>query len=115
MWAIILVSAFSVIFWLFYYQNELALTIYMTEYVDMHLLGIEIAPGWINTSLNGLLCVALGGVMAAVWRKLSERPQGDLNMFQKIGLKLPLPGMCLRCYRAGRVHAAVSALQGTTR
>ena len=86
MWAIILVSAFSVIFWLFYYQNELALTIYMTEYVDMHLLGIEIAPGWINTSLNGLLCVALGGVMAAVWRKLSERPQGDLNMFQKIGL-----------------------------
>ncbi|QDW74250.1 peptide MFS transporter [Lachnospiraceae bacterium KGMB03038] len=85
-WAIILVSAFSIIFWLFYYQNELALTIYMTEYVDMHLAGIEIAPGWINTSLNGLLCVALGGVMAAVWRKLSERPQGDLNMFQKIGL-----------------------------
>ena len=86
MWAIILVSAFSVIFWLFYYQNELALTIYMTEYVDMHLFGIEIVPGWINTSLNGLLCVALGGVMATVWRKLSERPQGDLNMFQKIGL-----------------------------
>lgn len=85
-WAIVLVSAFSVIFWLFYYQNELALTIYMTEYVDMHLGTFEIAPGWINTSLNGILCVALGGVMAAVWRKLSERPKGDLNMFQKIGL-----------------------------
>lgn len=85
-WAIILVSVFSIIFWLFYYQNELALTIYMTEYVKMSLGSFNIAPGWINTTLNGLLCVALGGIMAAVWRKLSERPQGDLNMFQKVGL-----------------------------
>lgn len=85
-WAIILVSLFSVIFWLFYYQNELALTIYMTKYVKMSIGSFGIAPGWINTTLNGLLCVALGGVMAAIWKKLSERPQGDLNMFQKVGL-----------------------------
>ncbi len=85
-WAIILVAVFSIIFWLFYYQNELALTIYMTKYVDMNIGSFEIAPGWVNTTLNGLLCVALGGVMAAVWKKLAERPQGDLNMFQKVGL-----------------------------
>lgn len=85
-WAIILVSVFSIIFWLFYYQNELALTIYMTKYVNMSIGSLEIAPGWINTTLNGLLCVALGGVMAAIWKKLASRPQGDLNMFQKVGL-----------------------------
>mgnify|MGYP000962830330 CR=1 FL=1 len=33
--AIILVSALSVIFWLFYYQQDLALVIYMTDYVKM--------------------------------------------------------------------------------
>lgn len=85
-WAIILVSALSVIFWLFYYQQDLALTIYMTKYVKMSIAGFEIAPTWVTTSLNGLLCVALGGVMAAVWVKLSQRPKGDLNMFQKVGL-----------------------------
>ena len=35
--AIILVSALSVIFWLFYYQQELALVIYMTDYINMNL------------------------------------------------------------------------------
>lgn len=85
-WAIILVSALSVIFWLFYYQQDLALTIYMTKYVRMSIGSFEIAPSWITTTLNGLLCVALGGVMAAIWKKLASRPQGDLNMFQKVGL-----------------------------
>ena len=85
-WAIILVSALSVIFWLFYYQQDLALTIYMTKYVKMSIGSFEIAPTWVTTSLNGLLCVALGGVMAAVWAKLAARPKGDLNMFQKVGL-----------------------------
>ena len=33
--AIILVSALSVIFWLFYYQQDLALVIYMTDYVKI--------------------------------------------------------------------------------
>lgn len=84
--AIILVSALSVIFWLFYYQQDLALTIYMTKYVNMYLGSFEVPPSWITTTLNGLLCVVLGGVMASIWKKLSERPQGDLDMFQKVGL-----------------------------
>lgn len=84
--AIVLVSALSVIFWLFFYQQDLALTIYMTEYVNMHVGSFEVPPSWITTTLNGILCVALGGIMAAIWRKLSERAQGDLDMFQKVGL-----------------------------
>ena len=67
--AIILVSALSVIFWLFYYQQDLALVIYMTDYINMNLGSFAIAPSWITTTWNGLLCVALGGVMAAIWKK----------------------------------------------
>ena len=40
--AIILVSALSVIFWLFYYQQDLALVIYMTDYVKMSIGSFDI-------------------------------------------------------------------------
>ncbi len=91
--AIILVSALSVIFWLFYYQQDLALVIYMTDYINMNLGSFAIAPSWITTTWNGLLCVALGGVMAAIWKKLAARPQGDMNMFKKVGLGFLFVGL----------------------
>lgn len=91
--AIVLVSAFSVLFWLFYYQQDLALVIYMTDYVKMSIGSFEIPPSWITTTWNGLLCVALGGVMAAIWKKLAARPQGDLNMFKKVSLSFLFVGL----------------------
>lgn len=91
--AIILVSLFSVIFWLFYYQQDLALVIYMTDYVNMKVGSFAIPPSWITTTWNGLLCVVLGGVMAAIWKKLAARPQGDMNMFKKVGLGFLFVGL----------------------
>ncbi len=91
--AIVLVSAFSVLFWLFYYQQDLALVIYMTDYVKMSIGSFEIPPSWITTTWNGLLCVALGGVMAAIWKKLAARPQGDMNMFKKVALSFLFVGL----------------------
>lgn len=91
--AIVLVSAFSVLFWLFYYQQDLALVIYMTDYVNMSVGSFEIPPSWITTTWNGLLCVALGGVMAAIWKKLAARPQGDMNMFKKVALSFLFVGL----------------------
>ncbi len=90
--AIVLVSLFSVIFWLFYYQQDLALVIYMTDYVNMKIGSFAIPPSWITTTWNGLLCVILGGVMAAIWKKLAARPQGDMNMFKKVGLSFLFVG-----------------------
>lgn len=91
--AIVLVSLFSVIFWLFYYQQDLALVIYMTDYVNMKIGSFAIPPSWITTTWNGLLCVALGGIMAAIWKKLASRPQGDMNMFKKVGLGFLFVGL----------------------
>ena len=91
--AIILVSALSVIFWLFYYQQDLALVIYMTDYVKMSIGSFDIPPSWVTTTWNGLLCVVLGGVMAAIWKKLAERPQGDMNMFKKVALGFLFVGL----------------------
>lgn len=82
--AIIIVAILSVIFWLFYFQQDLALVIYMTDYVDMSVGNFVIPTTWITTSWNGLLCIVLGGVMAGLWKRLSARPKGDLNIFCKI-------------------------------
>lgn len=90
--AIVLVSLFSVIFWLFYYQQDLALIIYMNDYVNMKIGSFAIPPSWVTTTWNGLLCVILGGVMAAIWKKLAARPQGDMNMFKKVGLSFLFVG-----------------------
>ena len=84
--AIALVALFNIIFWAFYYQQDIALTIYMTDYVNMFVGSFEIPPSWITTTLNGLLCVAMGPMFAKLWTKLAARPQGDLDMFQKLGL-----------------------------
>lgn len=83
--AIVIVAILSVVFWIFYFQQDLALVIYMTEYVDMNIGGFIIPTSWITTSWNGLLCIILGGVMAKIWKRLAVRPQGDMTIFGKIG------------------------------
>lgn len=91
--AIVLVAILSVIFWLFYFQQDLALVIYMTDYVDMNLGGFVIPMTWITTSWNGLFCIILGGVMAKIWKKLGDRPQGDVSLFCKIGWSFAFLGL----------------------
>lgn len=93
MWAIIFVSFVSIIFWLFYYQQDIALTIYMTEFVNLKAGNFDIAPSYITTTWNGVLCVVLSLVAAKLWAKLSERPQGDLSMFQKVTLSFVFLGI----------------------
>ncbi|MGL5714585.1 MAG: peptide MFS transporter [Paraclostridium sp.] len=83
---IFILSFFSIFFWVFYNQAGSSLALYMKDYVNLSVGGFEIPVMWIETTLNGLLCVALGPVMAAIWTKLSNRPQGDLSMAQKIAL-----------------------------
>lgn len=85
-YGIIIVAILAVVFWIFYFQQDLALVIYMTDYVDMSVGGFVVPTSWITTSWNGLLCIILGGVMAKLWKRLAMRPKGDLNIYCKIGL-----------------------------
>lgn len=84
--AIVFISFISIIFWLFYYQQDTVLSIYMVEKVDMSMGGVTLTPQHITTSWNGLLCIFLSIGAAKLWYKLSQRPQGDLSMFQKVTL-----------------------------
>ena len=84
--AITIISAFTIIFWTAYYQASTSVLLYMNTYVNMNVGSFAVPPVWIETTLNGLLCILLGPVMAAIWSKLSNRPQGDLTMIQKVSL-----------------------------
>lgn len=83
-WAIILVSLFSVLFWVFWYLTYVAVYDYGAAYVNLNVGGYKVPLSWFD-SLNSLTCIALGPVLAALWLKLSQRPQGDLSLFKKIG------------------------------
>lgn len=84
--AIVFISVVSIIFWTFYYQQDIALSIYMVEKVNMNVGGITFTPQHVTTAWNGLLCIFLSLAAAKLWYKLSQRPQGDLSMFQKVGI-----------------------------
>lgn len=90
--AIVLVSCFSVIFWVFWYLSYVAVYDYGELFVDMTVGNFEVPLVWFD-SLNALTCIALGPVLAAVWLKLSKRPQGDLSLFKKTGLGLMFLGL----------------------
>ena len=83
---IFILSFFSIFFWVFYNQAGSSLTLYMKDYVNMYVGSFEIPVMWIETALNGFLCVVLGPIMAAIWTMLSKREKGDLSMAQKIAL-----------------------------
>ncbi|SFE95224.1 peptide MFS transporter [Peptostreptococcus sp. D1] len=91
--AIVFISFVSIIFWLFYEQQSVALTIYMDKYVNMKLLGITFSPAHVSTTWNGLLCVFLSLGAAKLWATLAKRPQGDLTMFQKVTMSFVFLGL----------------------
>ena len=92
-WAIVLVSAISIIFWLAYYQQDVVLTFYLQDYVNRDLGFFELSPAHLTTTWNGLLCIVLSLAAAKLWAKLAKRPQGDLSMFSKITLAFVFLGL----------------------
>ncbi len=85
--AICLVSAFSVVFWVFWYLSYLAAYDYGETYVNMFVGNYEVPLAWFD-SLNALGCIALGPVFALLWLKLSKREKGDMSLFKKTGFGL---------------------------
>ena len=92
-WAIILVSFISIIFWLAYYQQDIALTLYLENYINRSVGGFTLSPVHLTTTWNGLLCIFLSLAAAKLWAKLAKRPQGDMTMFHKITLAFVFLGL----------------------
>ena len=91
--AILLVTLFSVVFWLAYYQQDIFLTYYIRDNVMRTVGGFELSPAHLTTTWNGLLCIFMSLAAAKLWERLSKRPQGDLSMFHKVALSFVFLGL----------------------
>ena len=85
MWVILILAFFTIFFWIAYNQASMSIALYMQEFIDLKVGSFQIPTAWID-SYNGLLCVILGPVMAAIWIKKSKTEKGDFNISQKMSL-----------------------------
>ena len=106
--AIILVSFFSVIFWLFWYMSYLSVYDYLERFTNTQMGSIKFETAWFD-SLNGLWCIALGPILGILWMKLSARPQGDMSLFKKLGIGLLFLGSSYLMLIAAEFQRGVGA------
>lgn len=112
--AIIIVTIFSGIFWLIWYM------VFMPVYYEFGPVA-QGGKGWANwnignwtmptawfDSANGLFCIILCPIFAAIWGKMAKRAQGDWSMWKKTAIGILLLGLCV----VAMVFAAIMAKEG---
>ena len=85
MCVILILAFFTIFFWIADNQASVSIALYMQNFIDLRIGNFQIPTAWID-SYNGLLCVILGPIAAAIWVKLSKTRHGDLNISQKMSL-----------------------------
>jgi proton-dependent oligopeptide transporter, POT family len=108
--AIILLTFLSGVFWLFWYLAYMPVyyefgSISMGGYgwADWTLGGsFEMPSSWFD-SMNGLLCIILCPVFAALWIKMSKTKKGDPSMLTKTALGIMLLGLAIAAMALGAV------------
>lgn len=98
--AIVLLTLLSALFWMLWYMAYMP-AYYRFGYGDgdsflnkanWYIGSFQVPTSWFD-SMNALVCIILGPVLAMVWRKLAQRPQGDMSMFRKTALGCILVGV----------------------
>lgn len=90
--AIILVTLFSSVFWMVWYMAYMPAYFRFgwgngSDYMNLanwYIGSFQIPTSWFD-SVNALVCIILGPVLAMLWAKLAKRPKGDMSMFKKNG------------------------------
>lgn len=97
--AIILVTLFSVVFWMVWYMSYMPIYYYFgygNGAAFLHranwMIGSFKVPTSYFDSVNAIVCIILGPVFGRLWTRLSERPQGDMSMFKKTALGIMFIG-----------------------
>lgn len=106
--AIILVSAFQIVFWLFWDLASLPVYYYWTKNMTWKIGNFTVPTTWFD-ALSALYCVILGPITALLWQKLEARPQGDMSIFKKLSIALALLG-CSYIY-----FAVIDTVRGSSK
>lgn len=97
--AIILVTVFSIVFWVVWYLAYMPAYYYFgwgegadfLNHANWFIGGWQVPTSFFD-SMNALTCIILGPVLAIVWAKMAKRPKGDLSMFKKTAMGMILVG-----------------------
>lgn len=98
--AIILVTLFSAVFWMVWYMAYMPAYYYFgwgdgadfLNNANWFIGNFQVPTAWFD-SVNALVCIILGPVLAALWAKMAKRPKGDISMFKKTALGTMLVGV----------------------
>ena len=98
--AIVLVTLFSSVFWMVWYMAYMPAYFRFgwgngSDYMNLanwYIGSFQIPTSWFD-SVNALVCIILGPVLAMLWAKLAKRPKGDMSMFKKTALGIILVGI----------------------
>jgi dipeptide/tripeptide permease len=95
--AIVLVTAFSIVFWVVWYLAYMPVYYHWGPDFDTAnkanwMIGNFTVPSAWFDSLNALACITLGPILAGVWGKMAKSAKGDLSMFKKTALGMLLLG-----------------------
>lgn len=93
--AIVLVSGFSILFWLFWYLAYMPVYFHWAgdnPAANWVIGGFEVPTAWFD-SLNALCCITMGPLLGSFWAKRAKSPKGDFNMFQKTAFGMLLLGL----------------------
>ncbi|MGN0170820.1 MAG: peptide MFS transporter [Lachnospiraceae bacterium] len=91
--AIFLVSAFAIVFWIFWYLAYLPVYYYWGENANWIVAGYEVPLTWFDAA-NALFCILVGMfVTPKLWGYLQNRPQGDMSIYKKCALGIGTLGV----------------------
>lgn len=98
--AIILVTLFSVVFWIVWYMAYMPAYYYFgwgngenfLNHANWMIGSFHVPTSWFD-SVNALTCIVLGPVFALLWARMAIRPQGDISMFKKTAIGMILVGV----------------------
>lgn len=98
--AIILVTLFSVVFWAVWYLAYYPAYFYFgwgngADFLNRAnwMIGSFHVPTSYFDSMNALTCIILGPILGRLWTRLARRPKGDMSMFRKTAIGIGLVGV----------------------
>lgn len=103
MWAYLILSAGSLVFWSLYQMAPSGLQLFAVNNVDLHVFGIPVAPQWVQ-NINAVVIAVGGPLMAALFVRLRE--QGwTIDLPKQFATSLLLMGLGFLCLPAGIAFA----------
>lgn len=108
LWAFILLSFASIVFWALYQLAPMGLNLFIERNVDRHYLGVIVAPQWVQ-SLNTLIIIAGGPLLSHVFTRMRKRGM-NINIPAQFTFALFAIGAAYAILPLGIAHADTQGL-----